>query len=275
MIGQKMLLEYIDNLKNNFPRFSIIVGSQGSGKKTLVKEISKMLNVPYIIWENKIDDIRSLNELMNQQTETTIYCIPNYEDMTFRARNSLLKMCEEPPNKSYIILTSTSKEIILPTILNRGVVFVMQPYLEDELHCIEKDKYGFDMGHTREQVDKFITLCRVPGDLDKVRNMDFNAFVEFMKKFWEHIGSSSAGNSLKVASKLKIKEDSADTTLYDIDIFLNYLIKLNMQEEITEKQSKIYQLIMWARKCLQLKYNKQYIVDKFILDLRGIKNGVI
>lgn len=276
MIGQARLISEIKDFVASgvYPRFSIFIGESGSGKKALGKELSKMLKCNFIVWGNTVEDIRNLVEFMWEQKETIVYCIPNYEEMSQGARNAILKICEEPPNNAYIILTSTSKDIVLPTLLNRGQVFEMQDYTEDELHCIEKDNFGFDVGHSREDVDKMVKLCRVPGDLDKVRNIDVEDFMEFVKLFWNNISKASAGNALKVVSKLRIKEDS-DTNLYDINIFLNYISKLNESLEDIHKRVKVFREILEARKNIQLKYNKQYIVDNFILKIRGILNGDI
>ena len=46
MIGQKELLQVLSSQieKGDFPRFSILVGQEGSGKKTLTKSIAYALN---------------------------------------------------------------------------------------------------------------------------------------------------------------------------------------------------------------------------------------
>ena len=273
MVGQNKVLQDIQNLieNNMFPRFSIITGRKGSGKKTLAKEISKRLGYDFVLWTNKIDDIRELIDLMWQQDKPTVYCIPEYEDMSLGARNSILKVCEEPPNNSIIILTSASREIIIPTILGRGTVFEMSAYTEEELFTIEKAASGAE----DSKIDKIIKLCEVPGDLEIAKNTDCDAFVEFLNMFWENIGKSSPGNALKVVSKLKIKEDSAGNTLFDIGLFINYLARLNAAEPVTLQKSKIFREISDARRGLQLKYNKLFIIDNLILNIRSIKNGTI
>ena len=49
MIGQEKILEILKELKekNRFPKFMIIQGGKGWGKKLLCKEISKLLNFIY------------------------------------------------------------------------------------------------------------------------------------------------------------------------------------------------------------------------------------
>ena len=62
MIGQKNLLKIIDEQieMEEFPRFSIIVGAEGSGKKTLTMAIAYALNINRVFIEPKVDAIREM-----------------------------------------------------------------------------------------------------------------------------------------------------------------------------------------------------------------------
>lgn len=271
MTGQESIKanvkELIDN--NAYPRFSIVVGKKGIGKKTFGKYVAKQLGCQYILWENKIDDIRELIEIMWKHTEPMVYCIPDYEDMSQGARNSLLKVCEEPPNSAYIILTSSSKEIVLPTILGRGTTFELLSYTPDELHSIAKDNF-VDM--REEDIAKKIEFCEVPGELITAESMKAEEFTEFVEKFWNNIANASAGNALKITQSISLKEGD---NKYDINLFINYLSKLNSKSPLSEQRMKIFDELMKARRGLQLKFNKQYLLDELILNIRSIKNGTI
>ena len=48
MIGQVKLFEKIDRIIKDYPKFSILVGPKGSGKKTIVKHICNQLNLPIV-----------------------------------------------------------------------------------------------------------------------------------------------------------------------------------------------------------------------------------
>ena len=52
-----------------------------------------------------------------------VLIIENADRMQYEARNSLLKVLEEPPANVAIILTSTREELLIPTILSR-----LRPY---------------------------------------------------------------------------------------------------------------------------------------------------
>ena len=180
MKGQKKIIEYAKSLidSKSYPRFSIFIGKKGSGKKTLAKEISKLMGIDFVIWDNKIDDIRELIKFMWDQKQEIMYCIPDYEDMSMGARNALLKVCEEPPNNAFIVMTSSSNDIIIPTILNRGTVFELSGYTEEELRDIEIEKGNeYD---SEGSLEKLVQLCEVPGDLDIARNMNVAEFIDFM-----------------------------------------------------------------------------------------------
>lgn len=100
MIGQERSLTKIDRMiEIGFPRFSIICGETGSGKKTIAKTIAKKLNAHLIISEIKVDNIREIIDLAYKQSEPTLYLIPDTDKMSNAAKNALLKVTEEPPRQ--------------------------------------------------------------------------------------------------------------------------------------------------------------------------------
>lgn len=146
MIGQKKVLRYIDNLiKKGFPRFIIITGTKGQGKTELAIEISKKLKIPFCNIETKIDDIREMIEMAYKQTERIIYLIQNADKMSLNAKNSLLKLVEEPPQQAYIIMELQQIENTLDTIKSRCQEIKMDSYeLKDIEKFIEKEKADLD-----------------------------------------------------------------------------------------------------------------------------------
>ncbi len=73
----------------------------------------------------KVDDVRALKaELSKSGVEgaTRVFIIEQAEKMTPGAANSLLKFYEEPVAGAVIILTTTAKNQLLPTILSRAQI---------------------------------------------------------------------------------------------------------------------------------------------------------
>ena len=133
-IGQKNLINVINtSIENNaLPKFIIISGEVGSGRKTIAKYISNKLNCEYVEFGNKIDDIRQLIDICYTQTRPIIYCIKDAQDMSINAKNSLLKIAEEPSKYATIIMTTTG-ENTLATIRSRGIEFAIEPYSREDL----------------------------------------------------------------------------------------------------------------------------------------------
>ena len=70
----------------------------------------------------KIDDIRNINNLLRltaSQTKNRIIIIDSADDMNVNAANALLKILEEPPHKTVIILISHNIGRLLPTVKSR------------------------------------------------------------------------------------------------------------------------------------------------------------
>ena len=78
----------------------------------------------------KIDQIRALKEFAYRKpalSERKAVIIDRADLMTVEAGNALLKVLEEPPEDTILILTAESKEAILPTIRSRTMEILLGP----------------------------------------------------------------------------------------------------------------------------------------------------
>ena len=73
-----------------------------------------------------IESIRNLKKFFELSSHTIdgnkVILINNAESLTLNAANALLKILEEPPENSYIILTAENISSLLPTIISRCVM---------------------------------------------------------------------------------------------------------------------------------------------------------
>lgn len=135
MIGQK------DNIKTlakmiqgkRLPRFIILVGKKGSGKTLLFKTLAKQMHFQPVISGITMDDIRETIEISYCVNVPTMYLLKDADDMTINAKNAMLKVFEEPPKKSYFIMTVESLDSVLDTVISRATVLYMNPYSTKEL----------------------------------------------------------------------------------------------------------------------------------------------
>ena len=108
MIGQKKLTAQIDDLvaKNKLPRFSIVVGERGMEHEDVAAYISLALEDANFIrlQDAKVDTIREMIRQADRLHHTTVFCIPHADDMSANAKNAMLKVVEDAPNKAYFVM---------------------------------------------------------------------------------------------------------------------------------------------------------------------------
>lgn len=132
----------------------LIIAPAGSGKSTLARQfISRLLGVdsgkldvhPYFFaieapagkQEIPIDEIRKLIRGLNLRVPADssginrAVLIDRAHTLSTEAQNSLLKLLEEPPAATALILTAENDQLLLPTVLSRlQVIRVVPPELQ-------------------------------------------------------------------------------------------------------------------------------------------------
>jgi len=86
-----------------------------------------------------IEDVRNIQKailLKPFRGKTKAVVIDAYESITTEAQNALLKILEEPPANTVLIILTAKKDLILPTIISRCKVLFLQ---EDEIKLTEND----------------------------------------------------------------------------------------------------------------------------------------
>lgn len=87
----------------------------------------------------RIDDVRTINDFMakkSSQNGWRVVIVDSIDDMNTAAANALLKILEEPPAKSVIMLISHNVGKLLPTIKSRCSKLVLRPLDENNLICL-------------------------------------------------------------------------------------------------------------------------------------------
>lgn len=271
MIGQKELLKHMCSLieNNNFPRTSILIGDEGSGKKTLCNELCKQFKITPAYVGTKVDEIREMIKNAYVCVGKTLYIIPDADKMSGNASNALLKVLEEPPNNAYFILLYNDMFSVLKTIMSRSTVFMMHTYSCEELNeyiqC-NHDKF------TDDYKKLALEFCDTPGEVNIVlKNGDIKDFYIYTKKVVDHIATVQSANSFKIADKVALKEDDEG---YNLKMFwkLFIFICLDIIKSETKGILKYAHGISITSKYLQdlrlRGVNKQTLMDMWILDIR-------
>jgi DNA polymerase-3 subunit delta' len=123
-------------------------------------------NKQLLIPKEESRQIVSISSLKSFEGEFKVILIWLPEYMNVYSANALLKILEEPPEKTVFILVSESPDSMLATILSRTQVWKLPPYSINEVAEILKDNYGQDLEKaetiaqiSQGNVNEAIKLC--------------------------------------------------------------------------------------------------------------------
>lgn len=269
MIGQKKLLAKIDRLvESGFPRFVLLFGTKGSGKKLMCKEIANKLNYPLVPIGTTVEEVREVISNSYNNTEDIVYVLPDTDKMSVQAKNALLKVTEEPPQKAHFILTVTNLANTLPTLISRACLLPMDVYTEEELYGYYCAKYD---GKLDEDLARWVcNVAVVPEEVDILMSYDVKEFMNFVELTAENLHTVSSANAFKLQNKLALKKDEDK---WDVLLFLQALkytllhfYKASIEPgflDVYFEASKVVKEIKTKNSV-----NKQYCLDQFILAAR-------
>ena len=218
-IGQSKAKQLIQEWKsrNSFPHFMLIVGEEGSGRKTISRHISKELNCHLELRPDlSASSIRQLIDIAYRTMSRILYVIPNADTMSIQAKNLFLKFTEEPPENTYIILTLNSLDNILPTLISRSQQIVLEPYTRQELAELTENK-------------KYASIATTPG----------------MLQYFEELGEDTVGNIVDFESFSHTKRNLAgDDSPSNIKLYAkNFESKEAIKAHIDNQEKTVIQMI--------------------------------
>lgn len=110
-----------------------------------------------------ITQIRNLQHQINLKPYSSVYkiaVIPNADNLTSEAANALLKVLEEPPAHSILILFGTNLENIFSTLISRCQKIIMPPG-EFEISKELQEKYNIEKILKADLKDKFAAADKI------------------------------------------------------------------------------------------------------------------
>ena len=253
MLGQdKLFNSLMAYSMSDFPHSILLLGDKGCGKHTLVKEIANTHDVSIVDITNSIS-LETITEISNRPIPT-IYII-DCSLITERHQNIILKFLEEPSAYAYIFLLCTSKSMLLPTIVNRCMIYEFEPY-------------------TREILSQFLTdnnthvldVCTTPGQVLSIHSGDLEKLEELCVTIVTKIGRANYSNTLSIVKKINLKDEFDK---FDINVFFNVLLetilKLYINSTLNIKFTELYNLVADYKKRLgDTRLNKELLLENFL-----------
>lgn len=256
MIGQERLKSKLFSYTlSDLPHSILLLGEEGCGKHTLVKELSTHLNLSLVDISNSIslDTIEDINV----SPTPTMYLIDT-SVLTERHQNIILKFLEEPNNYTYIVLIATNKSYLLNTIVNRCIVFEFDIYTKSQLEEFIQDK---------SNMDRILEVCDTPGKVLSL-NGNLNDLDKLCNTIVEKIHSANFANTLSIVNKVNTKDEFDK---FDFKLFFNVLLISCYRHYVDTKDAKylnMYKFISEYRKRTRdSRLNKELLLENFLTNL--------
>lgn len=266
MIGQERNRMQIEAWKevDNLPRTLMITGARGVGKRTLASYIAEQFNFDIRWVGNKVNDVRDMIADCRSLSKPTMFVFVGADDMSLSAKNSLLKVTEEPPNDAYFVIPLEDAGNTLATIRSRSIELQMEPYSREELAEFTDN-------------DLCLDIATNPGEIIELEKAGVDNLVEIVDKVVDNVDEVSSGNALNISKHLKFKDEDDG---YPLDVFWRvFNVRLasrimNGADKMTMRQVKIYSDWMFVtqgylNRASNASLNRRMLFDMWVLDIRN------
>ncbi len=217
IIGQRRAVSVLTRMleRDRLPHALLFSGIDGIGKQTTAKAVAMVLNClkpqgssachrcpscrrllsgnhPDLIIVKpdktfiKIDQVRSLRKrLMFAPIEggRRLIIVNDSHAMNPEASNAMLKMLEEPPGNTHIVLTVAQTSDLLPTILSRCQHVPFRPLPAPLISEVLKERKGLD----EDTATAMAILAK--GSLGKALSAEKGAWLDWRRGLLENVGS--------------------------------------------------------------------------------------
>lgn len=169
----------------------------------------------------RIDDVRTINEFLSKRSSGDgwrVVIIDSIDDMNGASANAVLKILEEPPHKTLMMLISHNPNRLLPTIKSRCAKLELKPLKETQVASLLR-RYRPEMDE--KSIKKITSIAS--GSIGKALNyVDNNA----ADRFDTLSNLLSTGASFKLSNLLDFCNEAAsneDNYYLTQELILKYL----------------------------------------------------
>ena len=207
----------------------------------------------------KIDAVREMNDFLSKKSfdgSWRVVLIDSVDDLNTASSNAILKILEEPPLKTLLLLISHNPSTLLPTIRSRCVRFHLEPLSKENVETLLR-RYMPEL--SPKAVSGLALICG--GSIGKALKYASNHGLEIYEKLQAVFYKGSKFDlsiALELASNASSNDDVWDLT---IDLILEFISKLahsgtggadlmSLYNEVVEAKDDVLRLNLDKRQTL-------------------------
>ena len=198
VIGQEKLVKALEGYTlETAPKTILFLGQSGCGKSWIANAFAKQLDLEVVVVQ---PDSTAEKLIEYYQCPINKMYLIDLKDIVEKDQNKFLKFIEEPSKTMNVILMAESTVGILPTILNRCVKYVFEPYTPEQLkqfdwavNCSEEIAYE---------------ICKTPGQLLELSADNLDQALGLCRAIVSSVDKANYANTLSIVTKINLKDDA-------------------------------------------------------------------
>ena len=230
VIGQEKLVKALEGYTlETAPKTILFLGQSGCGKSWIANAFAKQLDLEVVVVK---PDSTAEKLIEYYQCPINKMYLIDLKDIVEKDQNKFLKFIEEPSKTMNIILMAESTVGILPTILNRCVKYVFEPYTPEQLkqfdwavNCSEEIAYE---------------ICKTPGQLLELSADNLDQALGLCRAIVSSVGKANYANTLSIVTKINLKDDAKKIDFKLFFDLMTYVAFDDYKKNNNELSFKIY-----------------------------------
>ena len=250
MIGQEKILNKLKSYTiTTLPKNLLFLGPYGSGKHTIAREVAKYYGVDII--ELSAANFEDEKLIEYQQDPLDKFYVIDLDTFLLTQQNKFLKFVEEPGLHVFTVLTASSENSVLPTILNRCIKYRLEDYTIDQLKQIR----NFND-------EKIYQICKTPLQLIKANEVQIAQLASMCSNIINNISNVDISQVLRISNNINYAEDY---NKFDFDLFFSTLQYTAYNDFIATKNLNSYKIYIFTAQYLQKLLYKNISKESFLL----------
>ena len=303
LVSNSRIAQVVSKFETKMPHAIIIEGEYGTGKKTLAKYLAKIavcsgeskpcdscrdchlatvgshpdIEIVSVKEDKKtitVDQIRELKNtvyLSSHTADCRVFVIEKADTMNPNASNSLLKVLEEPPAKTYFILLTESKSSLLETIQSRCTLLsLFVPDKEEALKYI-KSSSNFDEKDILKALD--LNKNNIGKALEFLNGAKLSKGITAAERYFSLIEENIILEALKTTVSLEANRLATNDFVKELKEILVKKVKENLSfKESQREYMKMYDVVCDMESLLITNINLSLFFTSLTSRLMSIKN---